>query len=380
MGRLPKSVYGAVVHPQEIHDDDVPLPVNRGPLAMTSRGVGALVDRALLTLMKRPSMYPSDDDHQRVRRETRAAFELFQRQGWIDDPRSAHATPPPLKHPAVLHPRSRIPGLEQLVFESQYRLHPDDPSATRWRDRPRNRTAHAWVVRHPEPDRPWLVCVHGLGQGHPRIDLRAFEAARMSKQHRLNLIFPILPLHGARRDPQVPIGGLLSYELVDNIHGLRQAVWDVRRVMSWIRLQGADRIGIYGQSIGALVSSLVAAMEPVDMALAGIPVCDVPSLFRIHAPHELRTQLDDGTFLGDEIRALYQSVCPVEITRTVDPMTRFIFAGLADRVSTPSQAQLLYEAWGKPDIHWYDSGHVGAFWTPSVRRYIDNALLTLGAP
>jgi hypothetical protein len=174
---------------------------------------------------------------------------------------------------------------------------------------------------------------------------------------------------------------LLSFELVDNIHGLRQAVWDVRRVMSWIRMQGAERVGIYGQSIGALVGSLVAATEPVDMALAGIPVGDVPSLFRIHAPHELREKLDEGNLLGDEVRALYRSVCPVEMTGDVDPSTRFIFAGLADRVSTPSQAQLLYDAWGEPKIHWYDSGHVGAFWTPSVRRFVDSAIHNLtGAP
>lgn len=380
VGRLPKAVYGAVVHPQEIHDTEVPIPVSYMPLAITSRGVGALVDRALLTIMKRPSMYPDDDDHDRVRAEAALAFEQFHRRGWIDEPRDAHLAPPPLLHPAILHPWTRFERVEHLVFDSLFELEPDDPSYARWQSRPRNRTCHAWAVRHPAPGKPWLVCVHGLGQGHPRIDLRAFEAARICEQHGVNLIFPVLPLHGGRRDPGVPIGGLLSFELVDNIHGLRQAVWDVRRVISWVRQQGDGPVGIYGQSIGALVSSLVAATEPVDMALAGIPVCDVPSLFQIHAPHEFREEVDQGAFLGDNVRALYRSVCPVEITTDVDPATRFIFAGLADRVSTPSQAQLLYEAWKRPEIHWYDSGHVGAFWTPSVRRFIDTAIHTLVTP
>jgi hypothetical protein len=380
IGRLPGVVYGAVVHPQEIHDTEVKIPVSYGPHALTSRGVGAFVDRALLTVMKRPSMYPDDDDHNRVRDEAEAARRLFDKWGWIDDPRSAHLTPPTLHHPAILHPWTRFERVEHLVFDSLFEVYKDDPSYARWNARPRNRTCHAWALRHPEPNRPWLVCVHGLGQGHPRIDLRAFEAARLCEQHGINLIFPVLPMHGARRDPQVPIGGLLSFELVDNIHGLRQAVWDVRRVISWVRQQGNAPVGIYGQSIGALVSSLVAATEPVDMAIAGIPVCDVPSLFRIHAPHEFREKVDEGSFLGDDVKALYRSICPVEITKSVDPATRFIFAGLADRVSTPSQAQLLYEAWEKPDIHWYDSGHVGAFWTPSVRRFIDNAIQTLVTP
>jgi len=205
----------------------------------------------------------------------------------------------------------------------------------------------------------------------------AFYAERIAEQHRVNLIFPTLPLHGPRRDAGVPLGGFLSYELVDNIHGLRQAVWDLRRLLAWVRSQTDQPIGIYGQSIGALVTALVTALEPVNMALAGIPVCEVPSLFRIHAPHELREKVYQGEFLGADVLELYRMVSPTALTRDPPATNRFIFAGLADRVSTPSQAQLLYRAWGEPRVHWYDSGHVGAFWTPSVRGFVDEALESL---
>ena len=67
---------------------------------------------------------------------------------------------------------------------------------------------------------------------------------------------------------------------------------------------------------------------------------------------------------------------------TMDPRVpadrRFIFAALGDRMTTPEQADVLWEHWGRPPIHWYHGGHIGFVWLPAIQRFIDDALIHSG--
>jgi len=53
---------------------------------------------------------------------------------------------------------------------------------------------------------------------------------------------------------------------------------------------------------------------------------------------------------------------------------RYIFAGLADRMSTFGQARRLWLHWGRPTFAAYPGGHVGFFWSSAVRKLVDGAL------
>jgi hypothetical protein len=44
---------------------------------------------------------------------------------------------------------------------------------------------------------------------------------------------------------------LLSLELTAMLHGITQAVWDLRRLVSWIRGGTDAPVGVYGVSLGA---------------------------------------------------------------------------------------------------------------------------------
>lgn len=376
MPRLARWVR-ALRDPQQVHVEEVLPP---GPNLLTHRAArrfGAAVDRSVLTLMKRPSQYPDERQRMRVAYEVERAHRLYDGRGLLAEPGAFHEAPPPLTNPRTVRKRFRGFDVDHLIFPSAFRPEPGDPTAARWLARERNRTAHAWVIRHPEPDRPWLVCLHGLGMGHPRLDFGAFDVPKLVNKQGFNVLLPVLPLHGARRDRGVRLGALLSYELVENLHGLRQSVWDVRRLMGWARTQGAGPMGAYGVSIGSLVAALLAATEPLDLVLAGIPVCDVPTLFHAHAPPALRKTLEDDAFLGDPVRELYSMVSPGTLGTRTPGDRRFLYGGLADHLSTPQQAVALWEAWDRPGLHWYHGGHVGFFWSASVRRYVVNALANL---
>ena len=53
------------------------------------------------------------------------------------------------------------------------------------------------MLRHKEPW-PWLVCVHGAEMGRAALDLMLFRAWHLHQDLGLNVVLPVLPMHGPR--------------------------------------------------------------------------------------------------------------------------------------------------------------------------------------
>ena len=53
------------------------------------------------------------------------------------------------------------------------------------------------LLRHKE-HRPWLVCVHGAEMGRAALDLALFRAWHLHEDLGLNVVLPVLPMHGPR--------------------------------------------------------------------------------------------------------------------------------------------------------------------------------------
>jgi hypothetical protein len=342
-----------------------------------ARFTGRSIDRLFLTAMSGPDRYPGPGDLGRVGEEILGAHALY-RDGRPAAPSAFHTAPPMLESPSIepaWHPSMRF---EWLSFESGYSANPNDPSAERWNSYDRNHIGHAWVARHSGPERPWLICLHGLGTGGPYADFAGFRAEMLHHELGLNLLMPVLPLHGPRKPAALPVASLLSFDLLDAFHGVSQAVWDTRRLIQWARAQGATRIGLYGLSMGSYVSALLAGLDNVDIVIAGIPVCDIPDLFVHHAPLDQRQEAEDKGVLGIHTRELFELVSPLSVTPHTTLENRFIFAGSDDKVSTPEQAERLWEHWGQPGIRWFAGGHVSFFWSSEVAPFVDHRLHKAG--
>jgi pimeloyl-ACP methyl ester carboxylesterase len=344
--------------------------------AIAARRFGSVVDRAVLALMKRPGRYPLETDYVRLQAEFSATHAIYAKNGLLSNPIGFHTAPAPLLWPAIRRIRRRGLWLERLSFGSDYRVDPLDRVGARWLRYQRNRTAHAYVAR-TQPSAPWLICLHGLGTGSPVLDLPVFRARKLRDELGYNLMFPTLPLHGARRERGMSREALLSFELIETLHGLAQAARDVRRLMGWARTQGAQKIGLYGLSMGAYVAALVAALEPADFVLAAIPFSDIPALFSSHGTPHVRERAAHFGVLGDDLLELYSLVSPLTIPSQVPHDRRFIVAGRSDQVTTPVQAEKLWDAWERPTIRWFDGGHISFFWSAQARRQVDRALRTL---
>lgn len=351
-----------------------------GPVARPTAAVVAqvAVDECVLAVMNNPSRVPERHQIAEVADEIAEARSLFARRGWLRDPIGYHVDPTPLARPAVSDGRWLGHRFERVVFESGYEPHPGEPGRERWLSYEPNRLAHGWVMRHKDGSRPWLVCIHGFGTGRPWMDFPAFRAAYLHHELGLNLLFPVLPLHGPRNIGGLPGGAFMSHDLMNVVHGMAQSVWDIRRMLTWVQEQAPSAVGVYGISLGSYVASLLAGVEAdLDCVVAGVPVCDLPSLYLHHSNERFRRRGGD-VLTGAAAADVLSVVSPLTLEPRLAWDRRFLFAGLVDRMATPTQARRLWEHWERPRIAWYDGNHVGFMWSRDVGELLSGALATSG--
>jgi dienelactone hydrolase len=333
------------------------------------------VDQLALASMiaTRPGRFTPDIA--RAVREAREAHDLYERSGWIEKPEAYHREPPALENPAITWRRSLGLAFEHVSFESGYEPHLAEPGRERWLDYLPNRQAHAWVMRSSHAERPWLVCIHGYGMGSPAVDLGAFEARRLHHQLGLNLLFPVLPLHGPRKLGLRSGDGFLNGDFLDTIHAEAQAMWDIRRLLDWLRANGATQIGVYGLSLGGYTTALLTTLESeLACAIAGVPATDFTRLTARFAPHTTLREVErlglDWGFLRDVLSV----VSPLHSKPKLDKERLAIFGGTADHLVPADQVRDLWKHWGEPRIAWYPGTHLSFPREPQVRFLVDDAL------
>ena len=351
------------------------IPVARPSAALAGH---ALLDEVMLAAFRlihseEPDLLPRLDD------ETAAALALFDERGWLDAPTSYHGTPlaPSPSEMRLRTVRGARFTYERLTFESGYEPHPGEPGRDRWLGYEANRRTRAWLLRHDEP-RPWLVCVHGARMGRPNIDLTLFRARWLHEELGLNVAFPVQPLHGPRRRGAPRSAMYPGPDLLDNLHGATQMVWDVRRLLAWIRSEEpAAPIGLTGVSLGGYASALVASFEDdLACAILGVPCVDLVGLVEHHAGVKLEGQW--GAVMG-RAHQLGRVVAPLALEPAIPLERRFVYAGVADRLVHPRhQVVRLWEHWGRPEIHWYSGGHVLFSRSEPVWRFLRDALAQAG--
>jgi dienelactone hydrolase len=351
------------------------------PAARLSWALAAQValDETILGVAKSPRWYPKEHQLVELGAELQAATDLAQERGWLDAPATYHRDPPPLTDPAIV--RASLRGLrhEVLSWPSEYEPHEGEPGRDRWMGYTANATAHARVLRHPGADRPWLLCLHGFGTGTAMTDFYAFRAHRLHRELGLNVMIPVLPMHGMRKASRIGGIEMMSFQLQNFVLGMSQAMWDIRRLLGWARGEGAEVIGVHGMSFGGYTAALLSALHPgLDMVIAGAPLSDIPRLFAAHgAPRLLRAAERHGADPESAARAL-RVVSPLAMPSLVPRERLYMYAGVGDRMSRPEQAQLLWEHWGRPRIAWYEGSHMTFIWTKSVATFLDDTLVETG--
>ncbi|MFK7918607.1 MAG: alpha/beta hydrolase family protein [Ilumatobacter sp.] len=318
---------------------------------------------------------PSVAFRRRLRDELGDGVEMFNARGWVDDPRSYHLDPPPLKRPRLTQKSAGGLDYEHLVVRSGYEPHADEPGRERWLDYRKNRDAHAWVLRHEGEPRPWLICINGYRTGTPLVDFTAFGAKRLHHDYGLNLAFPVSPLHGPRSEgasgDRVLFGGAMN-----TVHTAAQAIWDIRRLKSWIvDTQDAPKVGASGISLGGYFTSLLACFESdLAVAIAGVPEADLVRGMRRNVEALLPPFYEQWGLSWRSLERVNRVVSPLAMDPLIPHEARFIFGGIVDRWVRPGNVHALWEHWDEPEICWYQGSHLSFPIERDVREFVAGAL------
>lgn len=275
----------------------------------------------------------------------------------------AHAEPNPLQ---VKEIRRRLAGgfaFEQLSYDH-------DPRLPQCLGQSGSATAVCNIVRHPGGPRPWLVWVHGAGQG----GLSDFAVARVGRIHRrlgYNIALPVQPGHGVRRKhwPSYP-----DTDPVSNVAGMMRAVSEVRALIRWLRPQSTS-LALSGLSLGSGVAALVAGLEDgIDGAALYTPILGLNSMIANH--------LHRWGGAADEVGAVLSSAQVTALTAVIDPLVlpprvpaqhRLIVGAWDDQMAMRAPALALYERWGG-ELVWHDGGHVGHLFSGKVQASTERFL------
>ncbi len=350
------------------------LPVARPTLALATQ---AFFDEIVLTGFRLLRSAPDAARLEWITREVIAALEFYGQQGWLEKSEGFFAAPPALTDVTVRTVSNMGRTYERMFFDSGYEPHAGEPGRERWLSYTGNNREYGLMLRHRQP-RPWLVCVHGAEMGRAALDPTLFRAWHLHSDLGLNVVLPVLPMHGPRARGLPKGAAFPSEDVLNDVHGAAQAVWDIRRLLSWIRSQQPDSmIGLNGISLGGFLTSLVASLDDgLTCAILGVPAVDLVELVGRHAG------LSGHDALGQTMRRakpIGRMISPFALTPRVPMQGRFIYAGIADRLVHPrDQVARLWQHWGRPQINWYSGGHTGFFRSRPVQRFIDDALVQSG--
>jgi len=364
-------VLGARLAGRLRHAERPGQPPRRRGLVMASK---VALDELFFATEILSASFVSMRDHARMTQEMHEALALFSERGWLDDPASYHQDPPALEIASVDELHAPFLPHRHLRFASGYEPHVGEPGRERWLGYGRNRTAHVRLLEHSGPKRPWLICIPGYRMGHTLVDFTGFRVHWLHRTLGLNVAIPVMPLHGERREGRRGGDGLFTGDFIETIHAQTQAVWDVRRLVSWLREQGAPAVGAYGVSVGGYTTALLASLERnLDCAIVGIPVIDFMRLLRDHMPSIVeRAALRVGLSFP-EIERLLRVISPLAMAPQLPVERRFLFAALADQLAPFDHARDLWEHWDQPRIAWYHGSHVSYLWEAEVKALLEEA-------
>jgi hypothetical protein len=138
-----------------------------------------------------------------------------------------------------------------------------------------------------------------------------------------------LPYHDQRMPPELHRADyIVSANVARTVQVCRQAVLDARRAIAWLAVQGYDRIGILGTSLGSCLALLTSAHEPLirAQALNHISPYFADVVWRGLSTRHVREGLDGHVEL-DLLRTLWKPISPRGyLERLRDRRTLLVYA------------------------------------------------------
>lgn len=225
-----------------------------------------------------------------------------------------------------------------------------------------NLTAYArWVHPKKRRRRSILLYVHGWLEPGSWIE----EATLLPLWYRelgVDVAHVQLPFHG-RRSPRGQLfhgEWFWTADLVRSLESVRQAVMDVRSIMSWYRQLGYEEVGVTGLSLGGCIAMLTACVEPLpDYAVPMIAHLELTDAIE-EAPILWRMKEDLERF-GLDVRRRREVFTRVPLGSAMPKLANERQLWVAAREDGYLKADLVekqWKRWNEPPILWIPGGHM----------------------
>jgi hypothetical protein len=284
----------------------------------------------------------------------------------------AHADPAPLHVRATTRRRFGPIRYERVSFDHDPAL-PESLAAQGFGG---PATAVAHLCRTGDERRPWLVWVHGAGQGQP-LDLMFSRARRLQDELGVNVALPVQPGHGSRRTAWPPYPNM---DPLANVAGMIRAVSEVRALVRWLVPQSRTVV-VSGVSMGSPVAALVSHFEnSVDAVALYTPISGLNAMIAHHLDRwgpAARGTID--LLRSDTVSALTSVVDLLAAEPSPPPQRRLIVGAWHDRMAMRDPAIALHARWGG-ELYWHRGSHVGHIFSRSVQNVSERFLRRVTAP
>jgi pimeloyl-ACP methyl ester carboxylesterase len=282
--------------------------------------------------------------------------------------KGAHTDPEPLAPKSIRRRRLGRLTYEKLEFDHT----PTLPSSLTAVGLGGPSTAVAHLCRTGDDARPWLVWVHGAGQGQP-IDMLLSRARRVRDELGFNIALPVQPGHGSRRTawPAYP-----NMDPLTNVAGMMRVVSEVRALVRWLRPQSTT-MAVSGLSMGSPVAALVSHFEQVDGAAVYTPILGLNAMISQHLGRWGPSVDDTIALLGsDTVAAVASAVDHTAVEPSAPLRGRLIVGAWYDRMAMREPAKQLHQRWGG-ELFWHRGSHVGHLFARGVQDATERFLSAL---
>ena len=252
----------------------------------------------------------------------------------------------------------------QLDFTSEEAFHFSSQVETPC---PENNTVHGRLYRC-KPDwrhRPAVILVHGLDYEVGYRFQFPYLARRLC-QLGLNTAMIELPYH-CRRRPRgdAAVKDFISNDLESLYQAIQQSIADIRALTHWLYTEGCPQVGLWGISLGAWLSGLVACADDtigftvlltpvgkIDRAVEELAFCSpIRDCLRQRNLHLKRLNLAE----------FHPRTCPHKI---------LIVESLYDCFAPVDTVEEIWRAWDKPEIMRVNHGHISVLLSLPVMNRI----------
>jgi len=295
-----------------------------------------------------------------------SSWEEFDRPAHYSDPRTFYGANGVVPAVATAPVRSRTRAeVESFRHSSLHPIARDGYEAT-------DTSTGRFYWNAGRANAPVAILCHGWAHEAVRPIEKLFVEPLLSAG--FSVALPSLPFHFERTPAGTYSGEMMvTGDVALTVEAFRQSAKDVCGLVSWLKAQGHETVGLVSYSLGGYVAGLAACLrDDLDFVVIGAAGDSVVSvILDTRLGRNVRDDLSaSGMHQREKLERAWGVISPGRLPLRVPRERVLLVAGRHDRIMLASSVQRLWEGWGRPPIRWENEGHYSLLAVPGrlVRR------------